>query len=132
MERVDNGDKRMTENERLFLSVARLFAKNDIPIDFMKLEENGDLSVFVLCNDMFYWGCADCEKITQENYQLLEKSFEDISGDYGALLFVARLRKMRPQGAYYKYIDKERRKYFDECGPERPVSFSNPVDQNSV
>ena len=32
---------------------------------------------------------------------------------------------MRPQGAYYKYIDKEVWHLFDEAGPEREVGKGN-------
>ena len=40
-------------------------------------------------------------------------------------LFCCRVRKMRPQGAYYKYIDKEVWHIFDEAGPEREVGKGN-------
>lgn len=41
------------------------------------------------------------------------------SGDWGAKLFCCRLRKMRPQNAYYKHIPVELQELFNECGPAR-------------
>jgi len=43
------------------------------------------------------------------------------------LLYCARKRKMRPQGAMYEYLNKENWPLFDECGPVREKSLSNPL-----
>ncbi len=91
--------------------------------------EKGDLLFFIACNDVFAWGCADCELIEgQEDIDALERAYNDAEAD-GAHLFVARKRGMRPQGAMYQYIDKENRSFFDLCGPRREVSFGNPKEQ---
>ncbi|UDL15984.1 hypothetical protein QEH42_gp234 [Microbacterium phage Pumpernickel] len=42
------------------------------------------------------------------------------------LLFAAKSRKMRPQGAYYKSIPENIWHLFDACGPEREVGMGNP------
>lgn len=81
-----------------------------------------DLEFAILCNDVFFWGCADAEEITEDDLALLKDSVND-AGVFGTLLFCARKRKMRPQGAMYKFIDKEYWSLFDEAGPER-----NPND----
>lgn len=89
--------------------------------------EAGDLKLYVNCNDVFWWGCADAEEITAENIALFETAMKD-AGDDGGLLFCARARSLRPQGAIYKCISKENWHLFDECGPEREVDFGNPEE----
>lgn len=85
-----------------------------------------DLEFAILCNDVFFWGCADAEEITEDDLELLKDSVND-AGDFGTLLFCARKRKMRPQGAMYECIDKEYWPLFDEAGPER-----NPNDPGNT
>lgn len=97
--------------------------------------------LLVNCNDLFYWASADCEEITPDNLDILEQAFKDIkpfydlwaksfkSGkgdkvpyvpmDLAPLLFCARVRNMRPQGAYYQDFPPGVDVLFDEAGPER-------------
>lgn len=91
------------------------------------------LTLFVNSNDIFWWGCADCEELTPENLPVLEQSLKDAkeaSGekyppDWSIELFVCRVNKMRPQGAAYPY-DKTAWPLLDACGPEREVGIGNP------
>jgi len=93
------------------------------------LEAQSDLSEFYIgCNDFFMWGCSDAEDITVETLPILQQAFKDAPDD-GALLYCARQRKMRPQGACYKWIDKENWPLFDECGDVRPADFGNPQER---
>jgi len=93
--------------------------------------EYAPITFFVNCNDVFYWGCADAETITPENVDLLEQSMKDAEGThqygelYGTMLWCARVRKQRPQGAAYP-DERELWPLFDECGPERETGFGNP------
>ena len=93
--------------------------------------EYAPVTFFINCNDVFYWGCADAEAITPENIELLEKSMKDSSGAYqygelyGTMLWCARVRKQRPQGAAYP-SERELWTLFDECGPEREIGLGNP------
>ncbi len=80
--------------------------------------EYAPITMFVNCNDLFYWGCADAEEITEENIGLLEEALV-VDNTYGADLFCARSRKMRPQQPCYKGYSEEIKKLFDACGPER-------------
>lgn len=90
--------------------------------------EYAPLTLFVNCNDLFYWGSADCEEVHAGNVSDLERARDDLRaiGDlcegFADILFAARLRKMRPQGPYYNSIPKETWALFDACGPERPES----------
>jgi len=86
---------------------------------------DGELVATVTCNDLFFWGVADCEKITDENVDvyLQSKIDDDICGEW---LFCCRVRSLRPQGAAYTYIDKKLWPLYDACGPERETGFGNP------
>lgn len=90
-------------------------------------EEYAPITIFVGCNDVFWWGCADCEAVTAENIEILEQAYKDATY-HGGALFCARVRGMRPQGAFYKHIESERA-LFDACGPERELSHTNPIAQ---
>lgn len=55
---------------------------------------------------------------------------ETLVGRYNAddafLLWCARQRATRPQGAYYKHLDPRLHHLFDAVGPEREVGLGNP------
>ena len=80
--------------------------------------ENDVLSLYILCNDLFWWGVADAELVTEENINILEQSYQD-SPDNGGILFCCRSRKMRPQKPYYREIDESEHHLYNECGPAR-------------
>lgn len=90
--------------------------------------EYAPITLFVNCNDLFWWGTADLEQVTEENIEILEQAYKD-SEYHGGVLFCCRARKMRPQGAYYKYLKAHEKPLFDACGPERKVDIGNPHDQ---
>lgn len=90
---------------------------------------NEELQFYVNCNDVFGWACADAEDIsTDEDIALLDRSLTE-SKTHGALLYCARRRKERPQGALYKHLPPEVQELLNACGPERPIDFFNPQDQ---
>lgn len=98
------------------------------------------IDFYVRCSDVFAWGCSDVEEVTEENVGLLEQTVsegEERLGRYRAYLaftlFVARVRKERPQDAWYNQVigtdsdeDAWWRERFDACGPERKQDFGNP------
>lgn len=97
---------------------------------------DGSLSLYVKCSDFFHWGSADLEEVTDENVQALVETIaecEAILGRYRAhdapLLWCARQRGMRPQGAYYKHLPEALWPLFDAAGPERGVGLMNPHAQ---
>ena len=93
------------------------------------------VTCFINCSDLFVWGCADLEPVTPENIDDLVRAIDDVrAADIvdqgpgadphafeGPALFVARVRKMRPQRPCFK--DWEKRPaicaLFNACGPER-------------
>ncbi len=84
-----------------------------------------DLSVTLDCSDSFSWGTADAEPLTIEQLPILKQAIIDAEYD-AELLYCARVRKMRPQGAMYEYIDEKKWDLFNACGPEREIDFLNP------
>jgi hypothetical protein len=86
--------------------------------------------VSINVNDVFFWGCADSEDIEVEDLPLFCECTEacKAAGDpyNGSLLYAARKRGERPQGAFYTYIEQSAWPLFDACGPEREVDFGNP------
>lgn len=83
----------------------------------LSIEDN--ITPYVNCNDLFWWGCADDEEVKVEDIPLLLQSLED-SPKNGALLYCARKRGMRPQTPYYKYFEGEEH-LFDACGESREL-----------
>lgn len=82
----------------------------------------------MICNDLFFWGSADAEAIDDSKLPAIRQAIADCGNDVdtGVLLWVARQREERPQGAYYSYFPRETWPLFDACGPERPIEFGNP------
>lgn len=118
-----------SEVERLVMRVLSATAFDNCQDVWWRVDgEYAPVTMLVNCNDVFYWGCADAEAITQENIGVFEQSYKD-SETHGEVLFCCRVRKMRPQGAYYKYIDADEKHLFDDCGPPREKDMGNPHDQ---
>jgi hypothetical protein len=94
--------------------------------------DNGDIGCYSECSDFFWWGTADGEEITtREDIELLVKAIEDCRAvdstlwAYGPLLYCARKRTMRPQGAAYPY-DKRIWFLFNQAGEQRETGLGNP------
>lgn len=95
--------------------------------------------LFVNCNDFFYWGCADAEEVTAENLPVLEACILDVSKalspdkdlDTALMLYCARIRTLRPQGACYPHLPQAAWPLFDACGPAREPDFGNPLARPS-
>lgn len=81
-------------------------------------KDDTGISCVIRCNDVFWWGCADFEEVTEANFPVLEECIKK-TREYGGLLFCAHVRGLRPQGAFYGVIPKELWPLFDEAGPER-------------
>jgi hypothetical protein len=114
-------DSKLIDKQNFFIKTIKLM--NEILSSLYITQDK----VFVICNDVFYWGTADLEEVTPENFHILEQSLKD-DEFYGDILFCARVRKMRPQGAFYKSLDDNQKKLFNECGPEREIDLTNPYN----
>lgn len=103
------------DSKSLFYEVAKLAEFDACDAIFWRWnEEHEELNVFATCSDVFDWGTADVELITEENLPVLKQAVADVreitGSDYSNqsdafLLFCARVRGCRPQGAFYRYLD---------------------------
>lgn len=99
--------------------------------------KDGEPVPWFICNDMFWWGCADAEDITEADLPLLRQTRDDLIAagdghlDELASLYCARKRGMRPQGAWYRVaaLTPQVQALFDACGPERETGLGNPQTQ---
>lgn len=111
---------------RLLLATYKADCRVDLSWHF---DEEGQVHFFINCSDAFHWATSDAEDVTEANIEAFEKACEECKSSrlgQGPLLFCARMRGMRPQGAMYKYIEDELWPLFDACGPERSLSeFGN-------
>lgn len=120
-----------------FCEVMRFCAEHDMTSHIIvHVGDDSKLEVAADCSDCFWWGCADAEEITSENFQLfrdtvtecesLDASSENFASLYAGELFAARVRKMRPQGASYELYHPALWPLFNACGPERTCEYGNP------
>lgn len=99
--------------------------------------DDGHMSMHANCGDVFAWGGSALEEIKPENFAELERARTDANDAAGEpthewpMLFVARVRGLRPQGAMYRHIRPELHDLFDECGPVRQVGLGNPVGRET-
>lgn len=119
-------------NTDLVMHVVTILADHDL-YDEIYWERGPDgerIIPSIICNDMFFWGFADSEPIELDQIGRVKQAIKDCDavGDegYGLSLFVCRARKMRPQGAFYSFIDRAMWPLFDTCGPERATGPGNP------
>ena len=99
------------------------------------------LKFYLNCNDIFYWGTADCEEVTPDNLPALKQTLRDLQHlddsyayIHGASLFCARVRGMRPQNRVFDYMDGDDAliKLFKECGPPREVGMGNADSKKGI
>ncbi len=101
---------------------------------FYRMNPNNRIGFYVICNDVFHWASADLEEITEQNVEELRLAIAESLGHSGnasdgVILFCARMRKLRPQGAYYKHISSGVWPLLNEVGPERQINMANPKVQ---
>lgn len=92
------------------------------------------------CSDVFAWGCADSEELEPEDIPLLKQAHAELEAlppeegqthhgysAYSEMLYCAKKRKMRPQGAVYKNLPQPTWPLFNSCGAHREPCFGNPT-----
>ena len=120
----------------LTMRVLRATAFDNCDSIFWRTDDKyAPVTFLAICNDTFAWGTADCEQITEENVAVFEAASADCLAAgfsyFTSSLFAARVRRQRPQGAFYRSLcGKEALvRLFDECGPEREVGLGNPMSR---
>jgi len=122
--------ERVTDESNLLgfiLRVLRIFSEIDCT-DALWWRLDGEyapVTFLVNCNDFFDWAAADCERLTPDNVETLERAVADCRANglmasvYAADLFCARVRGQRPQKPCYKDMEPAAVALFNACGPER-------------
>lgn len=87
--------------------------------DIYLAESNGLVTMSVSCSDVFAWGCADGEDISESEIPELERALTE-SPNHGVALWCARKRKMRPQPAMYEMFTDDERHLFDAAAEKMP------------
>ena len=63
------------------------------------------ICLFLNCNDVFAWGCADAEEIAYNEVQELYTMWKN--DKYGDMKWVCKKRNLRPQQAWMKRLKEE-------------------------
>jgi hypothetical protein len=119
----------MNPTPSFVVEVLGLFDKADCHSELFWRVEGDDVQMYANVSDVFAWGTADLEDITPGRLPILQRAYDDLiaidSAAELAVLYAARVRKQRPQGAAYPDHPTVRA-LLDECGPERPLGLGNP------
>lgn len=102
-----------------------------------RIGDDTELRVYVNCSDFFFWGCSDVEELHDDNVETYLGALADARAvteavtpgwdrNEGTLLFCARTRNHRPQGAYYPALHSATWPLFDAAGPDYPTGLGNP------
>lgn len=106
--------------------ILKFIAKHDL---FNAVFWTEDLEFQIICNDIFVWGSADCEELTEYTLDDLEAAINVVGTHDGCFLYCAMRRGMRPQGAAYSCFNEKNWNRFDLCGPVREVGLGNPEER---
>jgi hypothetical protein len=87
-------------------------------------EPSGPIRFYILCNDVFWWGTADCEWVTAADLPDLQATYDDLvmmdgCEMYTPELWIARKRMMRPQRPWWQDLTERVQSLFLAAGPER-------------
>lgn len=92
--------------------------------------------ILLNCNDFFFWACTDAEPFCRGDLESLKETYKECKklltkDNLYQFLYVWVCRKvgMRPQGAYYKYLDKNIHDLINQAGEEREIDFGNPQSE---
>ena len=113
----------LLERLELVTRILAAFAVADAHGDLFWRIDDGTLTFYAMCNDVFWWATSDCEPITEGTLPLLEQTLVDLQSLgqplYLAELYSARARGMRPQRKWLRAEQGALRALFEACGPER-------------
>lgn len=98
--------------------------------DLLWSDNTGTIQPWICVNDIFWWGTADGETIEIEDLEALEAAINQAGRD-GPLLWAARKRNLRPQGACMEYFKPETVTLLLEL-PEREIDICNPKGIDGV
>jgi len=95
---------------------------------FWYINDDEEVRAAVNVNDTFFWACSDCEDVEAEDVPSFNEAFILGGYMYGAEIYAARKRGMRPQNAVINKAPPEVLRAFLDAGPLREVDFGNPKE----
>ena len=95
---------------------------------FWYINDDKEVCAAVNVNDTFFWGCSDLEDVEAEDVPMFNEAFTLGGYKYGAEIYAARKRDMRPQNAVINPAPPEVQRAFLDAGPLREVDFGNPKE----
>lgn len=108
----------------ILLGEGRLFCNSRV-----YLEENGDKAdetvvLFVNCNDLFAWGCADAESLTRDEIEEVYKAWK-ADPSWGIDKWCCRKRRQQPQDPVIEQMKEAG--VWDEDMEKLPKNFDDRV-----
>ncbi len=110
-------------SDEFTIKVLRYLALHDM-VDhfFFNVNDENELTIAANCSDLFEWGTADSETLTEQNFPMLEEARLDVLkvadyDGYATSLWACRVRGWKPQGAAYP-ADRKLWPLFDAAGPQ--------------
>ena len=108
-------------------TVVNVAFQHDIDL-FWYINEEEEVCAAVNVNDVFFWGCSDLEDVEAEDAPALYDACSVGGYQYGAEIYAARKRGMRPQNAVINHAPPEVKQAFLDAGPVREVDAGNPKE----
>lgn len=93
--------------------------KEDWPAEAQKT-----IILYVNCNDVFAWGCADAEEIKLNQLKELWKYYKK-DRNYGAIVWCIKQANILPQKPMYDLIQKESKFNLDEMNLKPNLTWIN-------
>lgn len=78
------------------MAISQLLRNDELFMGANPAKEEKTIMLFVLCNDLFYWGCADAEPISPEELEIFYTAWLN-DKRWGTQKWVCRKRSLRPQ-----------------------------------
>ena len=61
------------------------------------IDSTPSIVLYVLCNDLFAWACADGENVSLDELPLLVNLHQEVKNNWGSQIWCCLKRKMQPQ-----------------------------------
>jgi hypothetical protein len=104
-------------------------------IDYHAYATDDEVCVVLNCNDYFWWGTADAERVTYEDIPLLLDCIKELYdldkyAFYASDLFLCRKRNLRPQDGIFYNFELWRQELIAKYCPKRENDIANPPHPN--
>lgn len=89
---------RLPKEYEIYRGMIEEMVKNNVlDVDPEGDDEEDKINIYVMCSDLFAWGCADAEDVTSEQIPDLYKFWKEDGTGWGSDKWVCVQRNMQPQ-----------------------------------